>query len=193
MTEIGKFPSEFMEKNVYPRLGAPRGEVLVGPGNGHDNAVIRLGCNKVLVTTADPLSVIPALGFQDSAYISVHLIASDLATCGFSPQFFIVNLNLPPKMLNKEFEDYWSSIHAECQKLGVAIVGGHTGRYLIKLYGSRRRSNDDGGARRSLLGKQHGQAWRSVDDDERRSHSCNRKYSRGFFQKPWKKPTEPDS
>lgn len=134
MSEIGKFPFDLIEKLVYPKLGADRAEVLVGPGAGRDNAIIRLNAGQVLVTTADPLSVIPALGFKDSAYISVHLLASDLATCGFAPQFFMVNLNVPPEMKNEEFEEYWSSVDAECRKLKVAIVGGHTGRYLGSGY-----------------------------------------------------------
>ena len=103
--------------------------MLVGPGHGRDNAVVQLKGGQVLIATADPLSVIPALGFKDSAYISVHLLASDLATCGFAPQFFVVNLNLPPEMKNEEFEEYWSAVDAECRKLDVAIIGGHTGRY----------------------------------------------------------------
>ncbi len=134
MSEIGKFPLDLIEKLVYPKLGAERAEVLVGPGAGRDNAVIQLKGGQVLVTTADPLSVIPALGFKDSAYISVHLLASDLATCGFAPQFFMVNLNLPPQMKNEEFEEYWSTIDAECRKLDIAIVGGHTGRYVGSGY-----------------------------------------------------------
>jgi hydrogenase expression/formation protein HypE len=134
MTEIGKFPLDLIQKIVYPKLGANRTEVLIGPSHGRDNAVVQLGCNQVLVTTADPLSVIPALGLKDSAYISVHLLASDLVTCGFPPQFFMVNLNLPPQMKNEEFEEYWSCINAECAKLGVAIIGGHTGRYIGSDY-----------------------------------------------------------
>ena len=134
MSEIGKLPIDLIQKIVYPKLGANRPEVLVGPGHGRDNAVVQLGCNQVLVTTADPLSVIPALGLKDSAYISVHLIASDLVTCGFPPQFFMVNLNLPPQMRNEEFEEYWSGINVECTKLGVAIIGGHTGRYVGSDY-----------------------------------------------------------
>ncbi len=134
MSETGKFAVDLIEKMIYPKLGAKRAEVLVGPGHGRDNAVVRLGCNQVLVTTADPLSVIPALGFKDSAYISVHLLASDLVTCGFQPQFFIANLNLPPQMKNEEFEEYWSCINFECEKIGVAIIGGHTGRYVGSDY-----------------------------------------------------------
>ena len=129
MSKTGKFPYDLVEKLVYTRLGAERTEVLVAPGAGRDNTVIELKGGQVLVATADPLSVIPALGVKDSAYISIHLLASDLATCGFAPQFFMVNLNLPPEMSDEDFGTYWRTIDAECRKLDVAIVGGHTGRY----------------------------------------------------------------
>lgn len=132
--KIGKFELDLIERAVYPRLGAERAEIIVGPGHGRDNAVVRLGCDQVLVVTADPLSVIPELGLKDSARISVQLLASDLATCGFMPQFMMANLNLPPKMSDEEFEEYWTNIHAECRKLGIAIIGGHTGRYVGSDY-----------------------------------------------------------
>lgn len=134
LPDIGKFPLELIERIVYPKLGAERAEVLVGPGHGRDNAVIRLGCNQVLIATADPLSVIPALGLKDSAYLSVQLLASDLATCGYPPQFMMVNLSLPPQMSDEEFEEYWANLHIECKKLGIAIIGGHTGRYVGSDY-----------------------------------------------------------
>jgi hydrogenase maturation factor len=129
-SKIGKFPSDLIERIIYSRLGAPKSEILVGPGHGRDNAVIRLGHNQVLVVTADPLSIIPALGLQDSAWLSVHLLASDLVTCGFPPQFMMVNLSLPPHINDEEFEEYWNAFHNECQKLDIAILGGHTGRYV---------------------------------------------------------------
>lgn len=127
---IGKFPLDIIEKIVYSKLGAHKPEILVGPGHGCDNAVIKLGNNQVLVVTADPLSMIPALGVKDSAWLSVNLLASDLATCGFPPQFIMVNLSLPPSMSDSEFEEYWNAFHDACKKLGVAILGGHTGRYV---------------------------------------------------------------
>lgn len=132
--KIGKFQLDLIEKTVYPNLGAERSEVIIGPGHGRDNAVVSLGSDQVLVATADPLSVIPALGLKDSAYLSVQLLASDLATCGFPPQFMMVNLSLPPKMSDEEFGEYWTNIHAQCKKLGVAIIGGHTGRYVGSDY-----------------------------------------------------------
>jgi hydrogenase expression/formation protein HypE len=59
----------------------------------------------------------------------VHLLASDLATSGFAPQYGIFDFNLPPTMGDSEFSKYWGSFHEECSRIGLAIVGGHTGRY----------------------------------------------------------------
>jgi hydrogenase expression/formation protein HypE len=126
---IGKVSRSFLHRVIYPRLGASRPEVLRGPSFGVDNAVVKLGNGKVLVTTTDPLSMIPSLGTKDSAWISVHLLASDLATSGFAPQFGIFDFNLPPRMRDSEFSDYWKSFHLECRRLGLAIIGGHTGRF----------------------------------------------------------------
>jgi len=134
LSKVGKFSQELMEKIVYPRLGKKRREVLVGPHHGLDNAVVRLGHNQVLVVTSDPLSVIPSLGLQDSAWLSLHLLSSDLSTCGFPPQFIVVNFSLPPHMKDEEFEEYWDAFHTECNRLGIAILGGHTGRYVGSDY-----------------------------------------------------------
>jgi len=134
LSKVGKFPQELMEKIVYQRLGRERKEILAGPNHGLDNAVVRLNSSQVLVVTADPLSVIPELGLKDSAWMSVHLLASDLSTCGFPPQFIMVNFSLPPHMKDEEFETYWDAFHVECSKLGVSVLGGHTGRYVGSNY-----------------------------------------------------------
>lgn len=126
---LGKPDRAYLDKVIYRRLGAARREVIVGPRFGVDNAVVRVGTRKVLVATADPLSFIPALGAVDSAWLSVNLIASDLATSGFAPQYGIFDFNLPPRMKDSAFSDYWTSFHNECSRLGLAIIGGHTGRY----------------------------------------------------------------
>jgi len=33
-------------------------------------------------------------------------------------------------MKDEEFEEYWDAFHRECNKLRIAILGGHTGRYV---------------------------------------------------------------
>jgi hydrogenase expression/formation protein HypE len=125
----GKVPREFLESVVFSNLGAKRSSVLVRPGHGLDNAVISLGGKKVLLVTSDPLSVIPSIGLKESAWLSVHLIASDLTTSGVSPQFAMLDLNLPPEMGLPSVGTYLKAIGDECKKLGIAIAGGHTGRY----------------------------------------------------------------
>lgn len=125
----GKVPREFLEKVVFSNLGAKRGALVVRPGHGLDNAVISLGGKKVLVVTSDPLSVIPSLGMKESAWLSVHLLASDLTSSGVSPQFAMFDLNLPPEMGLPEVGEYLGAMGDECKRLGISIAGGHTGRY----------------------------------------------------------------
>jgi hydrogenase maturation factor len=126
---LGKVNRNYLDRVIYPSLGAARREIIVGPKFGVDNAVVRVGGGRVLVATTDPLSFIPGLRPSESAWLSVNLIASDLTTCGRSPQYGIFDFNLPPQMSNHQFSDYWKAFHAECKKLGLAIVGGHTGKY----------------------------------------------------------------
>lgn len=134
LSKVGKFSQEMMERIVYQRLGKNRSEILEGPNHGLDNAVVRLGSNQVLIVTSDPLSVIPELGLRDSAWLSVHLLASDLSTCGFPPQFIMANFSLPPHMTDAEFEEYWAAFDEACNELDVAILGGHSGRYVGSDY-----------------------------------------------------------
>jgi len=94
-----------------------------------DNTVISLGRGKVMVATCDPLSYIPEIGGAESARISVNLLASDLTTSGLPPQYGIFDLNLPPEMTQFQFASYWNAFAEECKRIGLSIVGGHTGRY----------------------------------------------------------------
>jgi len=126
---FGKPSREYLGKVVFRQLGAKRKDILVGPRFGVDNSVLRIAPGKVLVATTDPVSFIPNLQPAVSAWLSVNLIASDLATSGFAPQFGIFDFNLPPQMTDNTFESYWRGFHKECLRLGIAIVGGHTGRY----------------------------------------------------------------
>jgi hydrogenase maturation factor len=126
---LGKANKKFLHNIVFANLGLQRPSVLVGPAFGVDNTVLRIGKKRVLVATTDPLSYIPSLGPRDSAWLSVHLLASDLTTSGFSPQFGIFDFNLPPTLDDASFGKYWRFFHQECKKLGISIIGGHTGRY----------------------------------------------------------------
>jgi len=126
---LGKAGQRILESVVYRSLGASSSRLVVGPAFGLDNSIVRLSRGRVLVATSDPLSYIPSVGPKASAWLSVHLLASDLTTSGFSPQFGLFDFNLPPTLSDASFAKYWRSFHQECKKLGLSIIGGHTGRY----------------------------------------------------------------
>ena len=126
---LGKLSKNVFESVIYPRLGAVRPEVVVGPSAGVDTCAINVAGGEVLVATTDPMSYIPEIGPVDSAWLSVNLIASDLVTSSFRPQYAIFDLNLPPNMSSEDFQTYWNAISDECRELGIAIVAGHTGKF----------------------------------------------------------------
>jgi len=122
----GKINSNLFRNILRPQRGRDRAEVIQGPAFGVDTAVIDLGDGKGLATSSDPLSLIPSLGLKESAWLSVHLLANDMATTGFAPQFAQFVLNLSPDLPLEQFKEYWKHIHHCCQDIGVAITGGHT-------------------------------------------------------------------
>ena len=129
LPRYGKISKDFFDRVIYPNLGMRNAKILVGPTLGVDTCVIRTGRNQVLVATTDPISFVPDIGPKQSAFESVGLIASDLATSGFSPQFALFDFNLPLSMKSSDFKAYWKAVNRECKKLGISIIGGHTSRF----------------------------------------------------------------
>lgn len=129
MAPDGKESRAFMEKAVYPHLGALSEKVKVGPGVGLDNGVVSLGGGRAMIVTADPVSAIPAFGMKASARLSAHLITSDFTTSGVDPEFAIFSYNFPADMTKGQREEYVAAMGDECEALGVTIIAGHTGSY----------------------------------------------------------------
>ena len=129
MPVIGKISAEIFESVIYPHLGRRRSEVLVGPQHGVDIGVIDLGDEKVMALTTDPIFIVPPYGWERSAWFAVHILCSDAATSGLDPAYMTVDLNLPLSMEREPFERMWRAMHEACDRLGVSIVTGHTGRY----------------------------------------------------------------
>ncbi|UOB17172.1 AIR synthase-related protein [Abyssalbus ytuae] len=122
----GKISASTFKETLFPKCGYKRKEVLTGPEFGVDTAVIDIGNNMAMAVSSDPLSLIPSLGLQESAWLSVHLLANDMATTGFAPMYAQFVLNLPASLSLPDFEEYWAYIHQYCKDIGVAITGGHT-------------------------------------------------------------------
>jgi hydrogenase maturation factor len=127
--QLGKVGREFLEKVVYKNLGADSSAIIAKPGHGFDNSVISLGSDKAMVITSDPLSIVPSIGMEESAWLTIHLLASDFTTSAVMPQFSIFDFNLPPSLDLNEFGTYLKVLSNECKRMGITIVGGHTGKY----------------------------------------------------------------
>lgn len=126
---IGKVSADIFDEIIFPRLGRKRSEVLVGPQNGVDVGVVDLGNGQVMVTTTDPIFIVPPYGWERSGWFAVHILASDAVTSGLAPTHITMDLNLPLSITRDEFEILWNVMHRECDKIGMAIISGHTGRY----------------------------------------------------------------
>jgi hydrogenase expression/formation protein HypE len=129
MPVIGKVSSEIFDEIILPQLGRKRPEILVGPRHGVDVGVVDLGNGQVMVTTTDPIFVVPPYGWERSGWFAVHILASDAVTSGIPPQYITMDLNLPLSITREGFEALWTVMHRECDKIGMAILSGHTGRY----------------------------------------------------------------
>jgi hydrogenase expression/formation protein HypE len=129
LPSIGKISAGFFDQVIYPHLGRRRREVLVGPQNGVDVGVVDLGNDQVMITTTDPVFVVPPYGWERSGWFAIHILASDAVTAGIAPGYLTIDLNLPMSMTRDDLEALWTTMHRECDKIGMAIVSGHTGRY----------------------------------------------------------------
>lgn len=126
--ESGKLHMDLFNERIFPYHGAEHHNVITGPEYGVDVALIELPGGFAMALTSDPLSWIPTLGLRESAWLSVHLMANDIATTSQPPQFAQLVLNLPESCTPGEFEAYWMHLHQYCKEIGVAITGGHTGK-----------------------------------------------------------------
>ena len=127
MKNSGKIDKNDFEQYFQNRCGYNRPEVRVPPGFGVDVSLIDLPNNQTMALTSDPLSLLPSLGLQESAWLSVHLMANDMATTGCAPMYGQFVLNLPTSLSEADFAEYWNYIHQFCSDIKLSITGGHTG------------------------------------------------------------------
>lgn len=127
MKEPGKIHHHSFEEIILHHCGQTRSEVQTGPSFGVDVSVVDLPGGWAMAMTSDPLSLVSSLGLRESAWLSVHLMANDMATTGFAPMYGQFVLNLPAHFSAEDFKCYWNYIHQFCKETGIAITGGHTG------------------------------------------------------------------
>jgi len=126
---MGKVSRAFFENVIAHHLGARRKDVAVGPANGVDLGVVRLPDGRALLSTTDPIYIVPQYGWERAAWFAFHILASDLTTSGVAPQYITMDWNLPMDIEDDQIETMLQVIDRESKKYGAAIVTGHTGRY----------------------------------------------------------------
>jgi hydrogenase maturation factor len=107
---------------LLARLSLPP-ELVVGPGIGHDVAVIDLGGDDLLLAKTDPITfATDAIG-----YYCVAVNSNDIATSGGAPRWLLVTVLLPEHSSTEALvSDIFGQLQEACDSLGVALIGGHT-------------------------------------------------------------------
>lgn len=125
---LGKLPPEHLAQ-LFKRYAPSDPRVVLGPGIGHDAAVISFGhptqggtaCH--LVAKTDPIT----FASDQIGWYAVHVNANDVACTGATARWFLATLLLPQATTDEALVDTIFDQMAEtCQDLGVALVGGHT-------------------------------------------------------------------
>ncbi len=128
LPELGKIHPAFFDRVIYPRLGAPDKDIIIGPRHGVDYGVLKVG-DQYLSMSTDPFFIVPAFGFDRAAWFGIHIILCDVAVSGLIPKYLTIDLNLPPAMTEAQLEEMWDRVHKEAEKYGISIITGHTARY----------------------------------------------------------------
>ncbi|MFX1465953.1 MAG: AIR synthase family protein [Promethearchaeota archaeon] len=120
----GKIPVDVLRKIVFEHLGTRNPRLLLAPGIGEDAAIIKMN-GKVIVVTSDPITG----SLESIGWLSVHINANDIATCGAVPLWYLTTILLPEKTEIDHREilnQITSQIDAASKELNITVAGGHT-------------------------------------------------------------------
>jgi hydrogenase expression/formation protein HypE len=118
---LGKLPPDHLAR-LFARRPVSDERVILGPGVGHDAAVISFD-GRYLVAKTDPIT----FASEEIGWFAVHVNANDVACTGGTPRWFLVTLLLPEKRTDSALVDsIFDQVAGACTELGVELVGGHT-------------------------------------------------------------------
>lgn len=119
---LGKLPAADLLRLLAEYAPRRDARVILGPGLGHDAAVIAFG-ERYLVTKSDPITfATDAIGWY-----AAHVNANDIACLGAMPRWFVVTLLLPEGRTTPALvEEIFAQLAAACAELEVTLIGGHT-------------------------------------------------------------------
>jgi hydrogenase maturation factor len=114
-------PAEHLAR-LLARYAPSDERVILGPGVGHDAAVISFG-DRYLVAKTDPIT----FASDEIGWYAVHVNGNDVACTGATARWFLATLLLPEARTDEALVDViFDQIARACAELGVELVGGHT-------------------------------------------------------------------
>lgn len=117
----GKVPLEVLRRCVFSNLGIPCEELLKGPNVGEDAAILKIG-ERALVLATDPIT-----GAKGKiGWLSVHVNANDVASCGVKPRWYLAVALLPEGGDEELLNSIMVDINSALIQIGASLIGGHT-------------------------------------------------------------------
>ena len=120
--KIGKVTETVLKRSVFKQIRHRRNEVLVRPGVGKDCSVVALNEDEVMVLSTDPITGT----IKDIGTLAIHVTANDIACSGAEVIGVMLTILLPCKSSEPELKRLIQDMEAECEKLNIEIMGGHT-------------------------------------------------------------------
>jgi hydrogenase maturation factor len=125
---LGKLPPEHLAR-LFERYPAQNARVVIGPGIGHDAAVIDVcgagsgSSSHYLAVKSDPIT----FATDEVGWYAVHVNANDIACTGATPRWFLATLLLPQSRTDEILVDrIFAQVTQACRQLNIVLVGGHT-------------------------------------------------------------------
>lgn len=117
---IGKLTNQSLKEIVLSKL-RPSEDVLIGSAVGEDCAAIQFGSEACVLST-DPITG----ASENIGSLAVHVSGNDVASSGARPAWMLATMLVPPDKTQADVEKVADELIRTADKLGIAIVGGHT-------------------------------------------------------------------
>lgn len=119
--KVGKLKATDLRELIFNNIEERRKEILTNPEIGGDCAVVDFG-DKVAYLSTDPITGTS----EELGKLAVNINCNDIATTGVEPVGIMLTILAPEGTTKEEVSTIMKDADAECKKLGVSIIGGHT-------------------------------------------------------------------
>lgn len=119
--KVGKLKATDLKELIFENIKGRRKEILTKPEIGGDCAVVDFG-EKVAYISTDPITGTS----EELGKLAVNINCNDIATAGVEPVGIMLTILAPEGTTKEELSTIMRDADAECKRLGVSIIGGHT-------------------------------------------------------------------